>query len=121
MRKRFLWLFIFLVSLVSMDVSAQNIPNPKTLTFTSLDWSVVERHELEILLASDNSVVQTLTDNGPYTSKNITVNLNVQPVTFGTYVFRARACNTANGCSAWSLPSNLWDRALWTPESVVAE
>ena len=99
---------------------AQNIANPTLLTFTSTDWDRVDRHELDIVQTSDNAVVQTLTDNGPYTSLDINVGINVQPVAFGEYLFVARAC-AGTLCSADSDPSNFWDRVPGKPSNPSAQ
>jgi len=115
MRNKIMNKVIFvLVMLFANLLWAQGVTNPTLLTFTSVDWAQVDRHELDIVRTSDNVVVQTLTDNGPYTSQDISVGINVMPVAFGEYQFVARAyAGTLR--SDDSDPSNLWDRVPGRP------
>jgi len=112
---------LFLLAAFVAPALAQNVKNPTLITFTSSDWDRVDRHELDIIRTSDNTIVQTLTDNGPYTSQDISVSINVQPVAFGEYTFVARACAPTVGCSINSEQSNLWDRAPGKPSKPDAQ
>jgi len=110
-----------LLILVSIVFAQTNVANPDLLTFNSPDWDKADRHELEIIRTSDNVVVQTLVDNGPYTSQAISVGINVMPVAFGEYVFRATACSASPCNGLQSEPSNLWDRVPGKPSQPVAQ
>ncbi len=108
-------LLMFLCLIVPAIAFSQGVvKNPTLLTFTSIDWATIDRHELDILTSSDNGFVQTLVDIGPYTSQDISVGINVMPVAFGEYIFVARAC-IGTTCSVNSEPSNLWERVPGRP------
>lgn len=108
-------LLVFLFLIVPVIAFSQVVvKNPTLLTFTSVDWETIDRHELDIARTSDNQIIQTLIDNGPYSSQDISVGINVMPVAFGQYVFVARAC-IATLCSVDSDPSNLWERVPGKP------
>ena len=114
------YLLILAFLLFAAPALAQNVANPTLLTFTSTDFANVDRHELDIIRTVDSVVVQSLIDNGPYTTQDISVNINVQPVSFGEYVFVARACAGAL-CSVDSPQSNLWDRIPGQPSKPNAQ
>jgi len=117
--KAWICFLLFLLVTVPALAFAQNVKNPTLLTFTSIDWASVTRHELHIVRTSDNQAIQTLVDNGPYTSENISIAINVMPVAFGEYYVVARAC--AAECSEDSDPSNLWDRVPGKPSKPNAQ
>ncbi len=114
-----LLVFLFLI-VPAIALSQVVVKNPTLLTFVSVDWETIDRHELDILLSSDNSFVQTLVDTGPYTSRDISVGINVMPVSFGEYIFVARAC-VGTTCSVNSDPSNLWERVPGKPSKPDAQ
>lgn len=113
-------ILILALLLITVPALAQNVKNPTLLTFTSIDWATVDRHEIEIIRTSDSVVVQTLVDSGPYTDENIMVGINVMPVAFGEYVIMVRAC-AGTLCSDESDQSNLWDRVPGRPSKPTAQ
>jgi hypothetical protein len=114
-------LLLVLVSAVEARAQCVQPPpplrNPSGLCFTSADHANVTAYEIDIVKTSDGAVLQTITV--PKTSTTmvgteVRVDVNVQPVAFGTYTFRARAVvNTVK--STDSVPSDQWDRAPGQP------
>lgn len=120
--KRILTLTALVIALlIATSAQAQNVKNPTLLTFTSPDWSQVVSHEIEIVRTSDGVVIQTLVDNGPYTSEDISVSINVMPVAFGEYVIKARACALTPCDGIQSDESNKWDRAPGKPSKPLVQ
>ncbi len=114
-----LLVFLFLI-VPAIAFSQAVVKNPTLLTFTSIDWATIDRHEMDIVRTSDNQIVQTLVDNAPYTSQDINVGINVMPVAFDEYFFVARACAGIK-CSVDSDPSNLWERVPGKPSKPDAQ
>lgn len=123
MKKRNLLMAVIVLSglLIASSAWAQNVKNPTLLTFTSSDWATVTSHEIEIIRTSDGTVIQTLVDNGPYTSEDISVSINVMPVAFGEYIVKAKACSTSPCDGIQSDASNTWDRVPGKPSKPVVQ
>lgn len=109
--------------LVPASAFAQSTPtkNPTTVQFVvSTDHAQVTSYELDLVRASDDAVVQTLSLGKPTPDATSTaqVTINVQPIAFGTYygVMRAVA-GTAKSTN--SAPSNQFERAPGAPSKVV--
>lgn len=116
---------MFLASLVLSAALFQTAPavkNPSVIAFDCVDHAQDTQHEVDIIRASDNAVVQTLLigDPAPNAQGVIEANVNVQPVAFGQYRFVVRAvAGTAKSDN--SLPSAIWERAPGRPTNVTAK
>lgn len=115
-------LLIALVLFSAVGAEAQAIRNPGTVIFTCPDHGLDNEHEMDIIRASDNVVIQTILLGDPPADAtgNVTAQFKVQPVAFGQYVSRIRA--VAGGVkSDSSEPSNVWERAPGQPTRPVVK
>ena len=106
--------------LLLLTLQTTLVKNPSALVFTaSVDHDVITAYEVDFVRVSDNVVVQTINAGKPPkdAAGDITVSLNVHPVTFGVYLFRARAVAGALK-SADSDPSPQWERAPGKPANL---
>ena len=110
------YLLTILLVLVSVPALAQvpAVKNPTGLEFTCLDHAADTGHEVDII-DSSGTVVQTLNvGDPPEVLGKVTVSLNVQPISFGTYTFKVRA--TAGVLeSEDSVASDPWERVPGRP------
>lgn len=109
-----------LVLFCAAPASAQTlIKNPSGLIFTCPDHALDDQHEIDIVRQADGVVVQTLLVGDPPADVNgdVVVKVNVQPVAFGSYVFRVRAV-AGTIKSDTSDPSPIWERAPGKPTNV---
>lgn len=116
MFKLFLTTITFLL-LTGVSYGQTIIKNPSGLAFTCPDHSLDDNHEVDIVRESDGTVVQTLLVGDPTadpTTGEVTVAVNVMPVTFGRYRFVVRAV-AAGFTSNNSTPSDVWERAPQSP------
>jgi len=114
---------LVLVLVSAVEVAAQCVQpppplrNPSGLCFTSADHANVTAYEIDIVKITDGTVLQTMIVQKSATTMvgtEVRVDVNVQPVAFGTYTFRARAV-VATVKSIDSVPSDPWDRAPGQP------
>jgi hypothetical protein len=91
------------------------VKNPRAVIFTCVDHATDTGHEVDIINAQ-GVVVQTINGGDPLADANgdVTVEFNVQPITFGAYTVRVRAVAGAIK-SADSLPSDVWERVPGQP------
>jgi hypothetical protein len=95
------------------------IKNPSALAFLCPDHAGDDQHEIDIVRVSDGVVVQTLLGGDPpEVGGEVVVPVNVQPVAFGRYTFRARAVAGLIK-SDNSVPSAEWERAPGPPSRLI--
>lgn len=106
-------------------VTAQTPPvvgNPVAVEFEFLDWAQATGYEVDIV-EQTTKVVQNTLKYGPSPALpgTITIHLdvNVQPMAHGTYVFVARGVTKA-GLTPNSVPSDPWQRVPGPPGKPVA-
>ncbi len=120
--KRFIMAVAFVLA-ATVQVQAQTAKNPKWLAFTSVEHNNVEvtGYEVDVVRASDNVVIATLTYAKDQTAVNgageVMVEVKVQPVAFGTYYFVARTVAGALK-SDNSTPSAIWERSPGSPDKL---
>lgn len=88
------------------------VQNPRQVAFTCPDHALDDQHEMDIVRTSDGVVIQTLQLGDPPMNEQgeVVASINVQPVTFGTYVVRVRVI-AGTLRSIDSTDSNQWVRA----------
>jgi hypothetical protein len=106
---------LLLVALLQLPL----VKNPSGIIFTcSTDHDTVTGYEVDIVRTVDNVDVAIQTINIGKPAKDAvgdcTAMLNVQPIAFGIYVFKARAI-AGTVKSSDSLPSDSWERAPGAP------
>ena len=101
---------------------AQNVKNPTRAIFKcSADHDMHTGHEIDVINES-GAVLQTLTFGtaAPDANGDVTLAINVQPVSFGAYTAKVRAT-----AGAWksesSEPSNVWERVPGKPGKPVTQ
>lgn len=109
------WIIVALVLIGAVVFAQTPIKNPSGLAFTCPDHATDSGHEVAVVRDSDGSIVQTF-DIGdpPLVGTEVVVKLNIQPVAFGRYRFKARASgNSPEGIvwSDWSDLTEVWERA----------
>ena len=111
---RYLLAILLLLVPVSSMAQVPPVKNPTGLEFTCPDHTTDTGHEVDII-DSSGTVVQTLTvGDPPEVLGKVTVSLNVQPISFGTYTFKVRA--TAGALeSEDSVASDPWERVPGRP------
>lgn len=94
---------------------AQTVKNPRAVIFTCVDHAQDTGHEIDIL-DSKGVVIQTIQGGDPAADANgdVTIAINVQPVTFGSYTIKVRAVAGALK-SVDSAPSVVWERVPGQP------
>lgn len=110
----------FLVTASPVLAQVPPIKNPVGITFTpSPDHAILTSYEADIL-ATTGAVVQTLSLGKPVPDAQnvISVNLNVQPITFGTYTIVVRSLAGAL-TGPPSLPTDPWERVPGAPSKPV--
>lgn len=120
--------FTLTLALLSITAFAQvpAIKNPSAIIFTSADHdnAAVTGYEIDILNGTTNALVQTLNIAKTATTKlptgEIRVNVNVQPVAFGSYTFVARTIAGAIE-SVNSVESDLWERVPGAPSKPISQ
>jgi hypothetical protein len=97
------------------------VKNPSALAFVCPDHGLDDAHEIAIVRVSDGAVIQTIAAGDPAATPQgeVVVPINVQPVAFGRYTFRARAI-AAGVAGDWSEDSNVWERAPGRPTNLIA-
>jgi hypothetical protein len=109
-------LFVLCLLLLPVLASAQAVKNPTKAIFApGADAALVTGYELDILNGA-GVVVQTMTFPKQVSDANgeVTLTINVQPVTFGSYTCVVR--NVYNAIkSVNSNPSDAWERAPGQP------
>lgn len=91
------------------------VVNPRAVVFTCPDHAQDTGHEIDVVDAS-GTVIQTIQGGDPAedAAGEVRVELNLQPVAFGSYTLRVRA--TAGTLkSPDSVPSDVWFRAPGQP------
>ena len=115
--KRILYLLPALLALPAPQ--ATPIKNPSALAFTCPDHAADTAHEIAIVRDSDGVTIQTISGGDPaLTGNEVVIPLNVQPIEFGRYKFRARAGGPSPSGTIWSDWSDLtevWERAPGKP------
>ena len=110
--------------LVAGVAAAQTPPvkNPSGLKFQCPDHAQDTGHEVDIVHATTGAVVQTLTFGDPALDANgdVVLAINVQPVSFGSYRFVARATAGASKGKD-SAPSDVWERTPGAPSKPVVQ
>jgi hypothetical protein len=98
----------------------QLVKNPTTIQFVCVDHDKDDQHELDVIRASDNTVIATLLLGDPPADANglVTATLNVHPIAFGTYFGKVRAV-AGTLKSDDSAPSNQFQRAPGQPTVLV--
>lgn len=102
--------------------AAGPVRNPTGVTFTCPDHALDDGHEVDIVDSVTGVVLQTIQGGDPAADAQgiVTVQLNVQPVKFGTYVFIVRA-KAGTNMSPNSPPSEVWMRSPGAPGVPVAK
>ena len=119
MRYKYDGILIYLFGLAivaSIGANAQTvIKNPSGLAFICADHASDIAHEVAIVRESDGAIIQTISGGDPpLTGAEVIIPLNVMPVAFGRYRFKARVGgDSPYGViwSEWSELSDLWERA----------
>lgn len=114
--KKFIIFIVILLGFTTI-AEAQLVKNPSRVLFVvSLDHDQVTSYEMDIKRVSDNVVIQVINLGKPVPDAqgNVSVNINVQPVTFGTYYVTLRAL-AGEISSDDSEKSNDWERAPGKP------
>mgnify|MGYP001582814753 CR=1 FL=1 len=94
------------------------VKNPIAVEFDCPDHAGDTGHEVDIINAI-GVVVQTLTvGDPPAVNGRVTVNLNVQPISFGAYTIKIRAV-ALEVKSVDSVPSDVWERVPGQPSRPV--
>ena len=106
----------FLIAIFGIFLAAQvPIKNPSGLAFTCPDHATDSGHEIAVVRDSDGITVQTFDVGDPALSgAEVVVKLNIQPIPFGRYRFKARAGGMSPEGIIWSDWSDLtevWERA----------
>ncbi len=107
---------------VSIVAAQTRVVNPNALIFIpSVDHATLTSYEADIVNSS-GAIVQTISLGKPVPNSNneITVPLNVQPVSFGTYTIRVRSMgvDAATKAPISGVPSTAteqWDRSPGPP------
>ncbi|HAM59502.1 MAG TPA: hypothetical protein DCQ64_30475 [Candidatus Rokubacteria bacterium] len=109
-----------MVLLSAVSLSAQGPPkNPSQIAFFCPDHDRDDQHEIDVVRVSDGVVIATLLGGDPpLTGTEVVVDLNVQPVAFGSYRFVVRAV-AGPLRSANSDPSEVWERVPGRPSGIV--
>ena len=109
--------YLLLLLLLAPTAALAQIPpvkNPTGLEFTCPDHATDTGHEVDII-NSAGTVIQTLSVGDPAeVAGKVTVKVNVQPITFGTYTFKVRAL-AGTIKSLDSVASDPWDRVPGQP------
>jgi hypothetical protein len=106
---------------VAVAAEAQTAPvkNPRAVLFDSPDHNLPELTGYEVdILSPAGAVVQTISVAKAATTlvgTDVRVDINVQPVTFGTYTVVVRAVASGGVKSPNSLPSDAWERSPGPP------
>jgi len=100
--------------------TAPMVKNPRGVGFTCPDHALDNDHEIDIIRASDGSLVQTILGGDPPADATgeVVVMVNVQPIAFGQYRFVVRAV-AGTLKSDNSAASPIWERAPGAPSNVV--
>lgn len=98
-------------------LQAAPVPNPTKVVFNCPDHAQDTNHEIDIVTAA-GVVVQTIQAGDPPADANgdVTVQLNVQPIKFGTYTVRVRV--VADQFKSEDAPSPQWVRVPGKPTNV---
>lgn len=111
---------LILLSVAPAWAQTPPVKNPTAVQFTSADHAAATGYEVDILVASSGSVLTTLTlgKGTVQTDGTILLNLNVQPIAFGSYRLRIR---TVAGTfkSVDSVLSDVWERVPGAPTALV--
>lgn len=104
-----------LVLLWAVPAMAQTVKNPRAVIFTCPDHATDTGHEIDILDAK-GVVIQTIQGGDPAAdaSGDVTITINVQPVTFGSYTIKVRAVAGVLK-SPDSMASAVWERVPGQP------
>lgn len=97
-------------------LQATVVQNPTLVTFLCPDHAQDTGHEIDIVSTVDNKVVQTINGGDPAADSQgmVSIKLNVQPITFGTYITRVRAI-FGSVKSVNSPDSDVWERSPGPP------
>lgn len=97
------------------------VANPRAVTFQCPDHAQDTGHEVDIR-DSTGAVIQTLQGGDPPADANgdVTIPINVQPITFGTYTIVVRAV-AGSLKSADSVASDAWTRVPGAPAKPVVK
>ena len=94
------------------------VKNPTGLEFTCPDHATDTGHEVDVINSS-GTIIQTLAVGDPAeVAGKVTVKINVQPITFGTYTFKVRAL-AGPIIGQDSVASDPWERVPGPPSKPV--
>lgn len=112
-------LVLVCLSLASSAFAQTPVKNPSGVAFICPDHATDDQHEIDIVRASDNVVVQTiLGGDPPLVGTEVIIKVNVQPVAMGQYRFVVRAVQ--GGVKSDAGVSGIWERAPGRPTNVDA-
>jgi len=120
MRRVIVRALVVVLVLGTVGVRAQGPPkNPSQIAFFCPDHDRDDQHEIDVVRVSDGVVIATLLGGDPpLTGTEVVVDINVQPVAFGSYRIVVRAV-AGTLRSANSDPSEVWERAPGRPSGIV--
>lgn len=114
---------VWLLLAASAEAQTQEpVKNPRAVIFQCPDHDRDTGHEIDIIDEASGKVVQTIAagDPAPDAAGDVRIDINVQPVSFGRYVVRARATFGAIR-SPDSTPSPVWERTPGRPSGTRVE